>query len=135
VRPSPSLKPTRYGRFCKHGQRVAGAVVLAGQAVGYFENVHGVTSNRDYRKAVDRRSATDLVVIPGTHRVQGYPKPHERNGRRRGQAVKAAQHPQGLAFTDWHRWRILAGWEGGVWGIEVICVYMPVTYWRLCGGR
>jgi len=61
---------------------------------------------------VDRRSATGLVVIPGTHCVQGYPTPHERHGRRRGQAVKAAKHPKGLAFTDWLRRGTLADWEG-----------------------
>lgn len=55
------------------------------------------------------------VVASGTLRVQGYPTPHERHGRQRGQAVKAAQHPKGLAFTAWHRWRTLANKEGWGW--------------------
>jgi hypothetical protein len=56
------------------------------------------------------------VVASGTPRVQGYPTPHERHGRQRGQAVKAAQHPKGLAFTAWLRWRTLANKEG--WGSD-----------------
>lgn len=33
------------------------------------------------------------VVASGTPRVQGYPTPHERHGRQRGQAVKAGHRP------------------------------------------
>lgn len=36
------------------------------------------------------------VVRSGTPRVQGYPTPHKRHGRRRGQAVKAGQGPPRL---------------------------------------
>lgn len=62
---------------------------------------------------VDEQRGT--VVASGTPRVQGYPTPHERHGRQRGQAVKAAQHPKGLAFTAWPRWRTLANKEGWGW--------------------
>jgi hypothetical protein len=60
-----------------------------------------------------------LWVISGTPRVQGYPTPHKRHGRRRGQAVKAGQGPPRsrgaqAAFTAWHRCCTLATKEG--WG-------------------
>lgn len=60
------------------------------------------------------------VVASGTPRVQGYPTPHERHGRQRGQAVKAGRRPprkrRAAAFTAWHRWRTLANKEG--WGSD-----------------
>ena len=61
-------------------------------------------------------------VRPGTPRVQGNPTPHGGHGRQRGQAVKAAQHPQGLAFTAWLRCCTLATQEG--WGLPR-CVSEP----------
>ena len=57
-------------------------------------------------------------VRPGTPRVHGNPTPHCGHGRQRGQAVKAAQHPKGLAFTDWHRCCTLAVQEG--WGFPAM---------------
>jgi len=60
------------------------------------------------------------VVSSGTPCVQGYPTPHKRHGRRRGQAVKAgpeatATRRRAAAFTAWHRCCTLAPKEG--WGV------------------
>jgi hypothetical protein len=110
------MRSAKAGRMCCQLRCYLGFHYLVFESLDFCMSVIDRWCHLTLRlsKGKGQRPIASSVVIPGTHGVHGYPTSDERHGLRRGQSVKAAQHPKGLAFTDWHCRSTLFDWKG--WG-------------------